>query len=118
MSTLRTKEEKMVWNSPEKLTVIKIKVILKKFNIQFNSKHLQAMLVELYIDLASQQCPEIASSWKSKSMPVSTQSPSPYARSNLNVCRELLQGWLLQLCLCRIFTQPQRGSTFANSKAY
>ncbi|CAH7668645.1 hypothetical protein PPACK8108_LOCUS3171 [Phakopsora pachyrhizi] len=80
--------------APEKLTVIKIKVILKKFNIQFNSKHLQAMLVELYIDLASQQCPEIASSWKSKSMPVSTQSPSPYARSNLNVCRELLQGWL------------------------
>ncbi|KAI8447104.1 hypothetical protein BY996DRAFT_8441656 [Phakopsora pachyrhizi] len=59
MSTLRTEKEKT------------IKVILKKFNIQFNSKHLQANLVELYIDLASQQCPEIASSWKSKSMPVS-----------------------------------------------
>ncbi|CAH7671511.1 hypothetical protein PPACK8108_LOCUS6282 [Phakopsora pachyrhizi] len=80
--------------APEKLTVIKIKVIIKKFNIQFNSKHLRADLVELYIDLASQQCPEIASSWKSKSMPVSTRSPSPYARSNSHVCRELLQGWL------------------------
>ncbi|KAI8445923.1 hypothetical protein BY996DRAFT_6423370 [Phakopsora pachyrhizi] len=94
MSTLRTEEEKTVWNSPEKLTVIKIKVILKKFNIQFNRKHLRADLVELYIDLASRQCPEIASSWKSKSMPVLTRSPSPYARSNSNVCRELLRGWL------------------------